>query len=145
MSCKEIIVYHTLPEEAVKIREEVFMREQGFACEFDETDGKATHLLLLVDGAPAGTCRLFPGEAEGEYLVGRLAVRREFRGLGLGAELIAGAEREIRQKGGTAVVLHAQQQARAFYEKQGYSAYGDGDMEEGCPHVWMRKQLDKRM
>ena len=141
----KIVVYHIMPKEAAKIREEVFIREQGFDCEFDETDGKATHLLLAVEGDPEGTCRFFPGKAAGEYLMGRLAVRREYRGRGLGAELIAGAEREIRQKGGTAVVLHAQQQARAFYEKQGYSAYGDGDMEEGCPHVWMRKQLDKRM
>ena len=37
----EIKVYHTLHEDAVKIRKEVFMKEQGFHDEFDETDQTA--------------------------------------------------------------------------------------------------------
>ena len=34
----DIKVYHTLHKDAVKIRKEVFMEEQGFHDEFDETD-----------------------------------------------------------------------------------------------------------
>ena len=139
----EIRVYHRLPEEASEIRKDVFICEQGFESEFDKTDTEATHLLLFRDGIPAGTCRFFPGEKDGDYLIGRLAVRKEYRGLGLGAELMKAAEEEILKEGGAAVFLHAQQQARPFYEKQGYSAFGDGDLEEGCPHIWMRKQLGK--
>ena len=140
---KEIVVYHTLPEEAAEIRDSVFVQEQGFCSEFDETDREAVHLVLKIDGIPAGTCRLFKGETEGEYLVGRLAVRKEYRGKGLGADLMAGAEKKIRSIGGNMIVLHAQQQARPFYEKQGYSAYGEGDLDEGCPHIWMRKYLNQ--
>ena len=52
-----VAVYHSLPEEARKIREEVFVREQGFQEEFDEIDGYAVHLVLFCDGTPAAVCR----------------------------------------------------------------------------------------
>ena len=138
---KHIEAYKILPKEAIEIREEVFVREQGFQEEFDETDDSAVHLVLFCDGLPAAVCRIYPGAREGEYGVGRLAVRRPYRGKDLGALLLAGAEREIRKAGGASVCLHAQRQAEPFYAKQGYTAFGATDFDEGCPHVWMRKDL----
>ena len=41
----EIRVYDELPEEASRIRREVFVEEQGFMEEFDEIDGWANHLV----------------------------------------------------------------------------------------------------
>ena len=104
-----IRVYHTLPGDAVMIREEVFMKEQGFHDEFDETDQTASHIVLY--------------------------------GHSLGSRVLAAAESEIRMLGGRKVILHAQQQARPFYEKQGYSVYGEPDFDEDCPHIWMQKEL----
>ena len=138
---KRIVSYGRLPEEAVRIREEVFMKEQGFQEEFDEIDGYAVHLVLFCDGAAAAVCRFYPGKEEGDYLLGRLAVRKEFRGKNLGALLVAKAEREIRKEGGQTVRLHAQRRVQPFYEKQGYTAYGETDFDEDCPHVWMKKSL----
>ena len=51
-----IRVYHTLPGDAVTIREEVFMKEQGFHDEFDETDRTAAHLVLYI-------CLLYTSDA----------------------------------------------------------------------------------
>ena len=48
----EIKTYHTLPVEAKAIREEVFVKEQGFVHEFDDTDQIATHLVLFYQGEP---------------------------------------------------------------------------------------------
>ena len=48
----DIKVYHTLHKDAVKIRKEVFMEEQGFHDEFDETDETAIHLVLYIDQVP---------------------------------------------------------------------------------------------
>lgn len=78
----KLICYDTLPEEAVQIREEVFMREQGFQEEFDEIDGRAVHLVLYCDGSPAAVCRFYQDRMNGEYLIGRLAVRKAYRGKG---------------------------------------------------------------
>ena len=137
----EIKVYHTLHEDAVKIRKEVFMEEQGFHDEFDETDQTAVHLVLYIDKKPAATCRFFPGQTQGEYIVGRIAVEKEFRGNHLGSHILSAAESEIRNIGGNKVRLHAQQQAKLFYEKQGYAAFGEPDFDEDCPHIWMKKEL----
>lgn len=137
----EIRLYHTLPEEARQIREKVFVQEQHFQEEFDGTDRRAVHLVLYQGGSPAATCRYFQGVSPKEYLVGRMAVLKPFRGQNCGACLLARAEAEIRKEGGEIVRLHAQQRATPFYEKQGYSSYGPVEYEEQCPHVWMRKTL----
>lgn len=138
---KRIVSYGRLPEEAVRIRKEVFMQEQGFQEEFDEIDGHAFHLVLFCDGDPAAVLRFWKVRPEDGWGIGRLAVRKEYRGKGLGAELLAAAGEEIRKAGGRTVRLHAQRQAQPFYEKQGYAAYGETDFDEGCPHVWMKKNL----
>ena len=69
-----------LSDAAKMIREEVFMREQGFRHEFDEIDAKAVCLVLYEESKPMACGRYFPGEADGEYVAGRLAVLREYRG-----------------------------------------------------------------
>ena len=136
-----IKIFDTLPEEASAIRRSVFMDEQGFEEEFDETDAIATHLVMYDRHTPVATCRLFPREGSDTYIVGRLAVRKEYRGRGLGAALLEAAEEEAAKRHGDSVILHAQLQAQRFYEKQGYSACGEIGDEEGCPHTWMRKKI----
>lgn len=131
--------FGVLPREA-EIRREVFVEEQGFREEFDQTDQRAAHLVLFISGQAAATCRYIEKE-EGGFLVGRIAVRKPFRKRGLGAELLKEAERRIAAKGGKRLLVHAQTQARGFYEKQGFSPFGEEDEEEGCPHVWMKKEI----
>lgn len=137
----EIRAYDHLSEEASAIRRAVFMEEQGFVDEFDEVDNIATHIVLLDGREAVATCRIFPGDDPGEYVVGRLAVTRGHRGSHLGARTLAAAEDEAARRGATSVVLHAQARASGFYESQGYERFGEQDLDEGCPHVWMRKRL----
>ena len=40
--------YHGLPAQARKIREDVFVKEQGFLEEFDSDDTRAVHILSLI-------------------------------------------------------------------------------------------------
>ena len=46
-----------------------------------------------------------------------------------------------KEKGAEEMMLHAQCQAKGFYEKAGYRAYGEIEDDQGCPHIWMRKYL----
>ncbi len=138
---KEIKVFSHLPQEAKEIRERVFILEQGFQKEYDEIDEIATHLVLYEDGEAMGTCRIFPGEDAGVYNFGRLAVKKEYRGRGLGSEILSMAEKCAEESGGDCLMLHAQLHAREFYEKAGYIACGDLEYEEGCPHIPMKKNF----
>ena len=132
--------YASMPTEAKEIREEVFVREQGFAEEFDEIDAYAVHILLFCGDRAIGTCRIF--ECDGSWQIGRVALVREFRGRGCGRRLLAAAEAHIQRQGGARCSLHAQTRAQAFYEKCGYRPCGKPFDEEGCPHVAMTKSLN---
>lgn len=138
---EEIKAYRYLPASAARIRENVFIEEQGFFDEFDHLDYTATHLVLYYNTISAAACRFYPFEEEGAYVIGRIAVVKEYRGKGLGARLIQEAERRIKEAGGMRVLLAAQTLATGFYEKQGYTAFGDIFLDEHCPHIWMRKAL----
>ncbi|MGW2693268.1 GNAT family N-acetyltransferase [Streptomyces sp. NPDC001296] len=139
-------------EACFAVRKEVFVREQGVPedIEYDAYDADAVHVLAIrQDGVPLGTGRLLYGEAAaakngGDPSVGslgRLAVTREARGLGVGAALVRAIEGAARERGLTAVDLHAQTQALGFYERLGYTAYGPEFPDAGIPHRAMRRPV----
>ncbi|GGJ25385.1 GNAT family N-acetyltransferase [Streptomyces brasiliensis] len=140
-------------EACFAVRKEVFVVEQGVPqdIEYDAYDGTAVHVLAVrADGVPLGTGRLLYGEevaAEktgGDATVGslgRLAVAREARGLGIGVALVRAIEEAARARGLAAVDLHAQTHALGFYERLGYEAYGPEYPEAGIPHRAMRRAL----
>ena len=139
-------------EACFAVRKEVFVAEQGVPeeIEYDAYDAGAVHVLAVrEDGRALGTGRLLFGEAAlgrtgGDPSVGslgRLAVSREARGLGVGVALVRAIEEAARTRGLTAVDLHAQTRALGFYERLGYEAYGPEDMEAGIPHRSMRRSL----
>ncbi|MET7613866.1 GNAT family N-acetyltransferase [Streptomyces seoulensis] len=139
-------------EACFAVRKEVFVGEQGVPedIEYDAHDATALHVLATgADGIPLGTGRLLHGEAAagktgGDASVGslgRLAVTRRARGLGVGAALVRAIEDAARGLGLTAVDLHAQTQALGFYERLGYTAYGPGFLDAGIDHRAMRRPL----
>lgn len=134
--------YNKLPDASREIRIKVFVDEQGFQEEFDTQDNSAIHFLAFTeDNTAIGTCRIFQADVEGEYFLGRLAVLREYRGLAIGRQLINAAEKYVLSVHGRSIRLHSQLQAKGFYEKCGYTAFGEIEPEEGCPHIWMKKDL----
>lgn len=137
----EIKFYDTLSEEARKIRTEVFVEEQGFKVEFDEIDNRAAHLVAFGDEKPVGVCRVYYDEQRHAYIVGRIAVIKQFRGRKIGKEILKAAENYAKEAGGECVMLHAQCRAAGFYEKQGFVKTGEADYDEYCPHIWMDKKL----
>lgn len=91
-------VYSKLPAEAAKIRETVFVQEQGFREEFDTTDQFASHLVCYDRDLPIGTCRYFKDGADGHFIIGRIAILKQYRGKNIGSFLLKAAEQEIKKK-----------------------------------------------
>lgn len=136
-----IDVYNKLPSEAIEIRNAVFVNEQGFENEFDEIDDYAIHLVAFESGKAIATCRFYWDDERKSYVVGRIAVVKDFRGQSAGSTILEEAEKEIKKFGGTCISLLAQIRAKEFYKKCGYTAIGECCYDEFCPHVWMRKIL----
>lgn len=130
-----------LCEDARLIREEVFVKEQGFLNEFDEIDGYAIHLVFYKGDVPISTCRYFKGKEEQEYIVGRIAILRSFRGKQLGNYMMKVLEDTIKAEGGKKISLSAQVRVTTFYEKNGYVAQGEPYLDEACEHIHMEKSL----
>ena len=76
----ETKIYNQLPDEAKELRLEVFVKEQGFEEEFDDIDETAAHIVLFDGSHPVGVCRIFTDPGSGRVMIGRVAVRKAFRG-----------------------------------------------------------------
>ena len=138
----KISVYESFPDSAKEIREAVFVKEQGFQHEIDETDDTAIHIVMFdEEEIPVATCRVFWDEEMGSYVLGRLAVVKEHRGKNIGAAMVEEAEECVKKRGGKSMVLHAQCRAADFYKKIGYTEFGSIENDEGCPHIWMKKNM----
>ncbi len=136
-----IKVYNTLPQEALDLRIKVFVDEQGFVDEVDEFDSVATHLVMYDGEKPIATCRFYLKEDKETYMFGRLCVLKEYRGKALGREMLKKVEEIVKDKGGKAIILHAQYHAKPFYERCGFTQQGEIDYEQNKPHAWMRKKV----
>jgi len=119
------------------LRHTVFVLEQGYTAEgeVDDLDPVSHHLLAQEDGRPIATARVY---LSGETAkIGRVCVLAEKRGSGLGADLIVAAVALAREKGALRTVLGAQAHVVGFYDKLGFTAYGEAYDDEGEPHQMM--------
>lgn len=131
-----------LTEDEKNIRYEVFVREQGFdaSTDIDGKDAECEHIIIYVDDTPAACCRYF-SNGDSAYIIGRVAVKEEFRGMGLGEMLMDAAEDVIRSRGAEKIIVHAQLRVKGFYKKCRYKETGEPFLEEGVKHITMEKRL----
>lgn len=124
--------------EVLALRHEVFVLGQGVPVELehDERDVECDHAVARRDGVVVGTGRLLP-----EGVIGRMAVAESARGAGIGALVLTFLEQRARDRGMPSVELHAQVHAAGFYDRAGFTPYGDRYLEAGIEHVSMRKEL----
>ncbi len=121
------------------IRELVFVREQGvpLELEWDEHDPHCDHALAYAaDGSAVGTGRLLP-----DGHIGRMAVLKEWRAMGVGALLLQALIERARLRRHARVCLNAQTSAAGFYRRYGFEVSGPEFMEAGIPHVPMHRDL----
>lgn len=135
--------YNDVTEDIRYIRETVFVLEQGFSEEFDEIDKKSIHLLVKVNNKRAATARIFKSDnSNAKWTIGRFAVLKEYRGIGLGSFLLKKVEEKIKEQGGRTAELSAQKQAEKFYLSSGYIPMGDIYYDQHAPHIHMEKNTD---
>ena len=120
---------------AYPIRRAVFILEQGVPeeLELDALDPLAKHFLAYQEGQCVGTARLVYLE-NGEAQIGRMAVLANFRGQGVGRQILEKVLLTAAAEGLICLTLHAQLTAMPFYEKLGFIAQGSIYEEAGIPH-----------
>lgn len=121
------------------IRFAIFVGEQNVppGIELDELDAKCLHAIAFdPDGRAIGTGRLLP-----DGHIGRMAVVKDWRRQGVGAEILEALVAEAARRGHAEVVLSAQLQAAEFYRSHGFVAEGKVYQEAGILHQTMRRVL----
>ena len=121
-----------------RLRVDVFVVEQE--CPYPELDGRDTepatvHLWFEEDGAVVATIRVLDdGDTRA---IGRVATAVPARGRGLAAQLMAEG---ITLCEGFPITLGAQAYLETWYERFGFRRSGPGYVEDGIPHVPMRRE-----
>ena len=130
-----------LLSDILSLRAEVFIHEQGVppADEIDNLDEQATHIVAILNDTVIGTLRMLPENSK--LHVGRFAVKKHHRRRGIGSRLLLAAEGHASQNGFKKIILASQVSVVPFYEKRGYTKYGDVFLDAGIDHVWMDKEL----
>ena len=124
----------------LKLRTDVFVVEQQ--CPYPELDGRdleptARQLWIEGDHYVLATLRLLR-DPDGTARIGRVATAQDARGAGLAAELMTSA---MELAGEGEVVLDAQSYLEGWYARFGFVRAGEEYLEDGIPHVPMRRHL----
>lgn len=124
------------------LRVRVFVDEQGVDPEeeVDDLDRESVQIVGVDDTGVIATCRL-RDLGGGEWKLERMVVDQRVRRNGVGGRLLAGAEREARERGAREMLLNAQRRAESFYAVHGYVPEGETFLEAEIEHVRMRKEL----
>lgn len=137
----DIKVFEKLPEDAKTIRTKVFVEEQNFKNEFDDIENISTHLVMYDGEKPVAVARFYFSQEQKTFVIGRIAVLKEYRRQGLGCNILSFTENCIKDKGRNSCCVLAQKRVSSFYQKYGYKEFGDIIYDEYCPHIWMKKEL----
>ncbi|STX52706.1 GNAT family acetyltransferase [Legionella busanensis] len=129
-------------KECLAIRKKVFIEGQKVPLneEVDGKDKESTHYLLTINQIPAGVARV-------RYLhniakIERVAILPNYQGQGLGKHLMQFIIADLKQdKNITIAKLGSQSHAILFYEKLGFTVYGQEYMDAGIPHKDMMLNL----
>ncbi len=126
--------------EILRAREDIFTHEKGMVChDIDGDDYNCLH-IMLKDGDRLSAYLRMKDMGEGQVKIGRVLTRAH--GLGHGRALLLGAIDIAKAKLGSKLLLvHAQCDAGAFYEKMGFIPTSGEYMEEGVPHITMELPL----
>jgi len=123
--------------DAHAIRRVVFIEEQNVpeADELDGTDGECIHLVAYDGEIPVSTGRI--RVTRDDFIIGRVATVKSHRGQGLATGIMQALVDACVTMGGERQILHSQTHARSFYEKLGFTAYGNEFEDAGIPHIAM--------
>ena len=124
----------------LQLRSEIFVIEQN--CVYQDMDGLdlySHHLFALNDSGMIAHTRLLPrGVSYDEQSIGRVVVKKGFRDVGLGKDLM---ERSIEKSyelfGENNIKIGAQVYLKKFYESLGFMQCSEVYDEDGIDHIKM--------
>ncbi|HRM30112.1 MAG: GNAT family N-acetyltransferase [Acinetobacter sp.] len=127
--------WDVLQHDAKLIREQVFIQEQQIAAEdeWDAEDAVSLHFVVYDQDQPIATARLLQNNS-----VGRVAVLKSHRGLGIGKVLMLQIIQQAKLEQRKFLKLSSQVHAIQFYASLGFNVEGEEYLDCAIPHIDMR-------
>ncbi|HRO41604.1 MAG TPA: GNAT family N-acetyltransferase [Flavipsychrobacter sp.] len=107
----------------------------------DLSDDANDHIIIALQGDKIVGCVMLQPKDKHVIKLRQMATAEEMQRKGLGKLLMAHAEETATENGYTKVMLHARISAKEFYEKLGYTSFGEVFTEVTIPHIAMQKIL----
>ena len=130
--------------EILYLRTAVFVVEQNCPYqEVDEKDRQSYHLFGRAEnGQVIAVTRILPkGVSYEEASIGRVALKKEYRGKGIADKLMLESLKFIEKEfGKQAIRISAQQYLLNYYNKHGFVQVGEMYLEDDIPHIEMLYQ-----
>lgn len=126
----------------LQLRSEIFVVEQD--CVYQDLDGKdqkALHIIGKKSNKVVAYTRVF---GSGDYFdcasIGRVVVAKEQRKYGYGKVIMNASIKVVKEhlKENT-IKISAQTYLKKFYNDLGFKEFGEEYLEDGIPHVAMRR------
>ena len=128
-------------QKAFIVRGIVFCEEQNipYSEEIDGLDFSSVHFLGTIENEPVAAARMLLFK---DYVkIERLAVRKAYRGKGIGKEMFTFVLKHIAEMKYNKIVLHAQSYLLKFYEDFGFVRKGEMFLEVNIEHYCMEKEI----
>jgi radical SAM protein (TIGR04043 family)/putative N-acetyltransferase (TIGR04045 family) len=129
--------------EAFRIRQAVFVEEQGLFVQSDrdENDPRSVHLLARLGSRLVGTVRVFPNGGSESWIGGRLAILKDHRKSGAGELLVREAVDHVKRQGCRYFTATIQEENVPFFIRLGWKRLGEVFSYHNRPHQKMAADL----
>ena len=137
-----------------QIRNAVFVKEQHIPTEleWDGSDKDCIHVLAHDEqGEPIGTGRIQIhthsnklGDSSSVGHIGRIAIFKDWRGFGIGGEILTCLINIAEAQNLASVYLNAQEHLQPYYERYQFVREGKVFEEAGIAHVRMAREIASR-
>ena len=130
-------------EQAFRVRNEVFVKEQGLfeSSDLDEFDSDALHIIAKLEKRVVGTVRVYQ-EGPELWMGGRLAVLKEYRTGNVGSGLVKEAVRSVKSKGASCFLAFIQWKNVRYFKRLGWKPVGPMLLRHGVFHQKMEANLN---
>ncbi|HIX71354.1 MAG TPA: GNAT family N-acetyltransferase [Candidatus Enterococcus stercoravium] len=116
-------IKQTEPAQILACLKEIFASQQLSAIQLAEAATQSISLGAYLAGELVGGIVIKRNYQTAH--VSQLAVKPDYQGLGVGRQLLQAGEKQARERGAKTITLTTRSyQAPAFYQKQGYTCFG---------------------
>jgi GNAT superfamily N-acetyltransferase len=142
MQIKLIEYGTTAYNQMIGLRMEILRRPLGLSFTKQQLEAEKDDLFIgAYENNILVGCTVLTPVDKATIQLRQMAVKENVQAKGIGSSLLEFAEKLVKEKGYTTLMMHARKTALGFYRKNGYDVKGEEFIEVTIPHYYMEKKF----